>query len=87
MYRYFDEESSIDLKNEWDPKEISDQSDSEAIKAAVKRAQSGEFDFEKFCKLAGEAGVPVWTNDLVSKQVTYYDHNHQALVIELIPGI
>lgn len=87
MYRYFDEESSIDLKLNGVPKEVSDQSDSEAIKSAVKRAQSGEFDFETFCELAGKAGVPVWTSDLVSKQVTYYDNHHQALLVEPIPEV
>lgn len=87
MYRYFDEESSIDLKMNGVPKTVSDQSDSEAIKSAVKRAQAGEFDFETFCELAGKAGVPVWTSDLVSKKVTYYDNSHQTLIVEPIPGV
>lgn len=87
MYRYYDEESSVDLKLNGVPKEVSDQSDAEAIKSAVKSAQAGEFEFEKFCELAGEAGVPFWTSDLVTKQVTYFDNHHQALVIEPIPGL
>ena len=87
MYRYFDEDNSVDLKLNGIPKEVSEQSDPEAIKSAVKRAQSGEFAFEKFCELAGEAGVPVWTSDLVSKQVTYYSTDHQVLLVEPIPGL
>lgn len=86
-YRYFDEESSIDLKMNGVPKKVSEKSDFKAIKSVVKRAQSGEFDFEKFCELAGEAGVPVWTSDLVSKQVTYYGTKHQVLLVEPIPGL
>lgn len=86
-YRYFDEDNSVDLKLNGVPKVVSDQSDSKAIKSAVKRAQSGEFDFEKFCELAGAAGVPVWTSDLVTKQVTYYDAYHQVLLVEPIPGL
>ncbi|WP_035051106.1 DUF1398 family protein [Carnobacterium pleistocenium] len=87
MYRYFDDESSIDLPLNGKPKEVAAQSDHETIKAVVKRAQAGEFDFETFCELAGQAGVPFWTSDLVLKQVVYYDTNHQALLIEPIPGL
>jgi len=36
---------------------VAEQSNHEAIKEAVKRAQSGVFDFETFCELAGKAGV------------------------------
>lgn len=87
VYRYYDEESSVDLKLNGVPKEVSDQSDREAIKSAVKRAQAGEFDFEKFCELAGKAGVPFWTSDLIAKKVTYFDNHQQALVVEPIPGL
>lgn len=87
MYRYFDEESSIDLILNGKPKKVVEQSNYEAIKKAVKRAQSGEFDFETFCELAGKAGVPFWTSDLVLKQVIYYDTHHQPLLVEPIPGL
>ncbi|MER2226250.1 MAG: DUF1398 family protein [Carnobacterium sp.] len=87
LYRYFDENSSIDLPLNGKPKKVAEQSNSEAIKIAVQRAQSGEFDFETFCELAGKAGVPFWTSDLVLKQVIYYATNHKALLVEPIPGL
>ncbi|QQP71515.1 hypothetical protein JHE06_11110 [Carnobacterium sp. CS13] len=31
--------------------------------------------------------MPAWTCDLVSKQITYYDHPHQALLIKFIPEL
>lgn len=87
LYRYFDEESSIDLTLNGRPKKVAEQSGYEAIQTAVKRAQSGEFDFETFCELAGKAGVSFWTSDLVSKQVVYYDLNKKPLLVEPIPGL
>lgn len=87
MYRYFDENSSVELVLNGKPKEVTGKSDYESIKSAVKRAQSGEFDFETFCELAAKAGVPFWTSDLVLKQVVYYDTNHQPLLVEPIPGL
>ena len=87
LYRYFDEESSIDLTLNGRPKKVAEQSGYEAIQTAVKRAQSGEFDFETFCELAGKAGVSFWTSDLVSKQVFYYDLNKKPLLVESIPGL
>ena len=87
MYRYFDDESSIDLPLNGKSKQVAEQSDHEAIKEAVKKAQSGAFDFETFCELAGKAGVSLWTSDLVLNQVTYYDINHQMLLNEPIPTV
>lgn len=87
LYSYFDEESSIDLTLNGRPKKVAEQSGYEAIQTAVKRAQSGEFDFETFCELAGKAGVSFWTSDLVSKQVVYYDLNKKPLLVEPIPGL
>nr|WP_280521796.1 DUF1398 family protein [Desemzia incerta] len=43
-------------------------------------------DKTAICELTGEVGVPFWASDLVSKQVTYYDNNEHALLVEPIPG-
>lgn len=87
LYRYFDADSHVDLKMNGVPKSVNEVGDATKIKSAVKQAQAGQFDFEKFCELAGEAGVLKWTSDLVSKEVTYYDSNDVALLIEPIPGL
>ncbi|GEK28750.1 DUF1398 family protein [Furfurilactobacillus siliginis] len=87
IYRYFDADSHVDLKMNGVPKPVASVGDASAIKAAVKGAQAGEFDFERFCELAGAAGVPVWTSDLTAKEVRYYDENGQVLLAEPIPGL
>ena len=86
-YRYYDDKSFVELKMNGIPKEVADRSDIEAIKSAVKKAQSGAIDFERFCELAGKAGVPFWTSSLVTKEVTYFDNQHHVLHLEPIPGV
>lgn len=87
VYRYYDDKSFVELKMNGIPKEVADRSDIDAIKSAVKTAQSGEIDFEMFCELAGKAGVPFWTSNLVTKEVTYFDNQHHVLYLEPIPGL
>lgn len=87
VYRYYDEKSFVELKMNGVPKEVADRSDIDAIKSAVKTAQSGAIDFERFCELAGKAGVPFWTSNLVTKEVTYFDNQHHVLHLEPIPGV
>jgi len=87
QYRYFDDDSHVDLQLNGVPKAVATNSDVTKIKAAVRGAQAGNFDFERFCELAGAAGVPRWTSDLVAKQVTYYDNQAQSLLVEPIPGL
>lgn len=87
LYRFFDNDSHVDLRMNGIPKPVLSQGDPAKIKAAVKDAQAGKFDFEQFCLLAGEAGVATWTSYLQTKKVTYYDQQHQALLIEPIPGL
>lgn len=87
LYRYFDNDSHVDMHMNGIPKPVLSLGDPVKIKTAVKGAQAGKFDFEQFCVLAGEAGVAVWTSDLQAKEVTYYDQQHQALLVEPIPGL
>ncbi|KRM72188.1 DUF1398 family protein [Lacticaseibacillus brantae] len=87
VYRYYDVNSSIDLPMNGVPKPVTAVSDAAKIKAAVRGAQAGQFDFERFCELAGEAGVPMWETNLVNKTVTYFDGLHQPLLVEPIPGL
>ncbi|MHA3065375.1 DUF1398 family protein [Lacticaseibacillus saniviri] len=87
IYRYFDANTHVDLPMNGVPKPVATNSSADKIKAAVRGAQAGEFDFERFCELAGEAGVPVWQSDLIAKTVTYYDNQHQTLLVEPIPGL
>ncbi|GKT04080.1 DUF1398 family protein [Furfurilactobacillus entadae] len=85
LYRYYDADSHVDLAMNGVPKPVAKVGNQEAIIAAVRGAQAG--DFERFAELAGEAGVPVWTSDLVAKEVTYYDGDHNALHVEPIPRL
>ncbi|GAY73567.1 DUF1398 family protein [Lentilactobacillus kosonis] len=87
IYRYFDLNTHVDLAMSGVPKPVAKISSIEKIKAAVHGAQAGEFDFEHFCELAGEAGVPVWQTNLISKHVTYYGNQNKPLLIEPIPGL
>lgn len=87
VYHYYDEKSFIELKMNGVPKVVADRSDIAALKSAVKTAQSGAIDFERFCELAGKAGVPFWTSNLVTKEVTYFDNQHHVLHLEPIPGV
>lgn len=57
IYRYFDANTHVDLPMNGVPKPVATNSSADKIKAAVRGAQAGEFDFERFCELAGEAGV------------------------------
>ena len=86
-YRYYNADSHIDLQMNGVPQPVAATSNAAKIKAAVLAAQAGQFDFTRFCQLAGEAGVPVWTSDLMSKTVSYYDHEHHVLLAEPIPGL
>ncbi|ANN47831.1 envelope protein [Levilactobacillus brevis] len=86
-YRYYDADSHIDLQMNGVPQPVAATSNAAKIKAAVLAAQAGQFDFTRFCQLAGEAGIPVWTSDLMSKTVSYYDHEHHVLLAEPIPGL
>ncbi|QBO36535.1 DUF1398 domain-containing protein [Periweissella cryptocerci] len=87
MYRFYDVDSSVDLQMNGVPKNVAEVGDPVAIKAAVRQAQAGAIVFEQFCELAGQAGVPVWTSDLVAKHVTYFDGNGKELLVEAIPGL
>ncbi|WP_047999760.1 DUF1398 family protein [Lactiplantibacillus herbarum] len=87
QYRYFDDDSHVDLQLNGVPQTVAANGDATKIKAAVRGAQAGDFDFERFCELAGAAGVPRWTSDLVAKQVTYYNNQDQPLLVEPIPGL
>lgn len=49
-YRYYDADSHIDLQMNGVPQPVA---------ATSNAAQAGQFDFTRFCQLAGEAGVPV----------------------------
>ncbi len=87
LYRYYDSDSSIDLQMNAVPKSVEALGDSTKIKLAVQGAQAGKFDFERFCELAGQAGVLYWRSDLIAKNVSYFDTQGNALLIEPIPGI
>lgn len=87
IYRFYDADSSVDLKMNGVPKPVVAAGDAVAIKVAVRKAQAGEIVFEQFCELAGQAGVPVWTSDLIAKAVTYFDGNGEKLLVEAIPGL
>lgn len=88
VYHYYDDKSFVELKMNGVPKEVvADRSDIEAIKLADKKAQSGEIDFEMFCELAGKAGIPFWTSNLITKEVTYFDNQNHVLLLEPIPGL
>lgn len=52
VYRYYDDKSFVELKMNGIPKEVADRSDIDAIKSAVKTAQSGEIDFENVLRVS-----------------------------------
>ncbi|KGL42052.1 DUF1398 domain-containing protein [Listeria sp. SHR_NRA_18] len=87
MYVFWDAEGAkVEAQLNGVPKIVALASSVVAIKDAVKQAQAGKIDFEQFCELAGEAGVPVWHSDLVEMMVTYEDKEGKALLQEPIPS-
>lgn len=87
MYRYYDEESSIEIQFNGVPKKVAVIESGEKIKEAVKRAQAGEITFEVFTELAGEAGVSYWATDISKMVVHYYGNQENSLLSESIPEI
>lgn len=87
VYHFYDEKSFVVLKMNGVPKDVSEESDIEALKSAVKEAQARGITFETFCELAGKAGVPFWTSNLVTKEVTYLDNQHHVLLLEPTLGL
>lgn len=87
LYRYYDENSSIELKMNGVPKPVDELGETLKIRQAVTNAQVGAISFEQFCQLAGEAGVAYWVTDLTTKEVTYFDSEDFVLLIEPIPGL
>lgn len=86
-YRFFDHETHIDIRLNGIPKKVATTSNATKIKDAVRQAQAGKIDFETFTELAGSAGVPYWTSDLVTKRVSYWNHNAFPLLVEPISGL
>ncbi|HDA9567948.1 TPA: DUF1398 family protein, partial [Listeria innocua] len=66
---------------------VSKESSAEKLREAIKQAQAGRIDFEKFIELAGLAGIELWEADLTAMKVTYIDKASENLVIEPIPSI
>lgn len=87
LYRYYDADSYVELRMNGIPQPVATTGDATLIKTTVKGAQAGTFDFTRFCELAGRAGVPVWTSDLRTKTVSYYDAQQRVLLAEPIPGL
>ncbi|MFV0559584.1 MAG: DUF1398 family protein [Enterococcus sp.] len=87
LYRYRDADSFVELTMNGVPANVATHGAADKIKQAVLKAQAGQITFEKFCVLAGQAGISYWTSDLQEKTVTYYDMKNIALLVEPIPGI
>lgn len=86
-YRYYDNDGYLDLKMNGVPQKVALKSNTTQIKAAVKKAQSGQITFETFCELAAAAGIIYWRSDLTQKIVSYYDRADNCLLAEPIPGL
>lgn len=86
-YRYYDNDGYLDLKMNGVPQKVALKSNATQIKAAVKKAQSGQITFEIFCELAAAAGIIYWRSDLTQKIVSYYDREDNCLLAEPIPGL
>lgn len=87
MYRYYDEDSSIDIQFNGIPKPVVPIESAEKIKQAVKRAQAGEITFEQFTELAGEAGIAYWATDISKMVVNYYGIQGSLLLSEPISEV
>lgn len=87
MYRYYDEDSSIDIQFNGIPKPVVPIESAEKIKQAVKRAQAGEITFEQFAELAGEAGIAYRATDISKMVVNYYGIQGSLLLSESIPEV
>lgn len=83
MYRYYDEDSSIDIQFNGVPKPVVPIESAEKIK----RAQAGEITFEQFSELAGEAGIAYWATDISKMVVNYYGIQGSFLLSEPIPEV
>ncbi|MGC6769196.1 DUF1398 family protein [Enterococcus sp. LJL51] len=87
VYRYYDENSTIDLRMNGVAKTVAEQPSASGIKAAVTKAQAGMIDFEGFCQLAGKAGISYWITDLEQMVVSYRDVKKNEILAEPIPLI
>lgn len=65
---------------------IEEQSSAADLKSALKIHQSGETDYQTFCRQAAAAGVEKWVIDLTAMTVTYLDMSGHELVVEEIPN-
>ncbi|MFS7004585.1 DUF1398 family protein [Carnobacterium maltaromaticum] len=87
MYRYYDEDSSIDIQFNGIPKPVVPIESAEKIKQAVKRAQAGEITFEQFTELVGEAGIAYWATDISKMVINYYGIQGSLLLSEPISEV
>ena len=66
---------------------VSDKSDDEKLRHALKIHQQGETDYHTFCLQVAEAGVEKWQVDMQLLTCTYFDKSGGQMVVEKIPNI
>ncbi|PST83037.1 phage envelope protein [Pedobacter yulinensis] len=82
---YFGEgDHSVEDAPMYEPREIPDESSTEALQEALKVHQAGETDYLTFTSDASNAGVEKWVVDLELMTVTYYNKAGEEMVVETI---
>lgn len=64
---------------------IEEKSSVEDLKEALRVHQTGETDYQTFCRQVASAGVEKWVADLTEMTVTYLDMSGNELIVEKIP--
>jgi uncharacterized protein YbcV (DUF1398 family) len=47
--------------------------------------QDGQTDYFTFCQQAAQSGIATWRIDIIEMTCTYFDINHNPVIIENIP--
>lgn len=70
----------------WVPREVAEVGVKAKLKHSLSIHQKGETDYPTFCKQAAQAGVEIWTVDLIKMICTYFDKSGNQMVIETVPA-
>ena len=76
----------ISAEARWVPMEVAEIGVKAKLKHSLSIHQKGETDYPTFCKQAAQAGVEIWTVDLIKMICTYFDKSGNQMVIETVPA-
>lgn len=85
--KYFDVENNfVETEAKYEILNITENVNIENFKIRLKLHQQGGTDYLTFCKDCAENGINGWKMDLNKMTCTYFDKNHNDILVEQVPS-